>query len=131
LRPYDMNKLFRTVTLLFALLAGFSVATSVSAQAKKTASGEEFFIVASVDQAKSQLLLKHPTEVTTLLNVNDKTRLLNEKGEAIRLSDLRAGDTVWVVSSGSGPDATAVRIRKGSMTVADLHRYYLDYPEIK
>jgi hypothetical protein len=126
-----MNKLLRTVTLFVALLAGFSATTSASVQGNKTASGEEFFIVASVDQAKSQLLLKHPTEVTTLLSVNEKTRLLDEKGNTIRLSDLRAGDTVWVVSSGSGPDATAVRIRKGSMTVADLHRYYLDYPEIK
>jgi hypothetical protein len=126
-----MNKVYQRVALLLAFVAAFSLAISTYSQDKKTATGEDFFIVASVDQAKSQLLLKHPTEVTTLLNVNGKTRLLDEEGKTIRLSDLRTGDTLWVVSSGAGQSATAVNIRKGSMTVAELHRYYLDYPEIK
>ena len=49
----------------------------------------------------------------------------------MKLSDLRAGDTVWLTSSGSCMDTTALKVRKGEMTVADLHRYYLDYSEIK
>jgi hypothetical protein len=126
-----MNKICRRLALILAIVAGVSLAITAYSQDKKTATGEEFFIVASVDQAKSQLLLKHPTEVTTLLNLNGKTSLADEEGKAIRLSDLRTGDTVWVVSSGTGQAATAVRIRKGSMTVAELHQYYLDYPEIK
>ncbi|MGA3294272.1 MAG: hypothetical protein ABSE45_09870 [Candidatus Acidiferrales bacterium] len=109
---------------------GTKPAASAPGQGKKSASGEEFFIVASIDQAKSQVLLKQPSEVTVLVKVTDKTQYLDESGKAIKLSDLRSGDTVWAVSSG-GPEPAAVRIRKGQMTEADLHRYYLDYPEIK
>ena len=104
--------------------------SSALAQGKKSPGGEQFYIVASVDQTKSQLLLKRPNEVTLLMQVNEKTQYADEAGKPLRLSDLRAGDTVWATSSGA-PEATATRIRKGHMTVADLHRYYLDYPEIK
>lgn len=98
---------------------------------KKTASGEQFFIVASLDLQKQQLLLKYPTEVTLLVKATPQTSFLNDSGQPMKLADLRAGDTVWLTSSGSGADATALKVRKGQMTVADLHRYYLDYSEIK
>jgi hypothetical protein len=98
---------------------------------KKTSEGEQFFIVASVDLQKSQLLLKHPTEVTLLAHVDDKTKYLDSAGKPIQLSSLRAGDTVWVTLSNASSGATAVRVRKGEMTSAELHRYYLSYPEIK
>jgi len=125
-----MNNRHGKIFWLLCLLALFTPATSY-AQGKKTSAGEEFFIVASIDLAKSQLLLKHPTEVTTLLSINDKTKYTNETGKLIRPSDLHTGDTVWVVSSGTGQNGTAIRIRKGPMTVAELHQLYLDYPEIK
>jgi hypothetical protein len=99
--------------------------------AKKTPQGEQFFIVASVDLQKSQLLLKYPTEVTLLMHVNDATKFVDEAGKPIKLSDFRAGDTVWVASANNQGEVTALRVRKGIMTVADLHRYYLDYAEIK
>jgi hypothetical protein len=99
--------------------------------ATKTPAGEQFFIVASVDLQKSQILLKRPTEVTLLSRVDDKTRYLDDSGKPIKISDFRAGDTVWVTLSDSSSGPVATRIRKGEMTVADLHRYYLDYPEIK
>jgi hypothetical protein len=98
---------------------------------KKTPEGEQFFMVASVDLQKSQLLLKRPTEVTLLTHVGDKTKYLDSAGKPIQLSNLRAGDTVWVTVSNGSSGATATRVRKGDMTVAELHRYYLDYPEIK
>lgn len=98
---------------------------------KKTPTGEQFFIVASVDLQKSQLLLKHPTEVTLLAHVDDKTKYLDSAGKPTQLSNLRAGDTVWVTLSNGSSGPTAVQVRKGEMTVAELHRYYLDYPEIK
>jgi hypothetical protein len=97
----------------------------------KNAAGEEFFIVASIDQTRSQILLKHPTEVTELMQLTPNTKYLDENGKPAHLQDFRAGDTVWALSSGGGVEPKAVRIRKGQMTVADLHRYYLDYPEIK
>lgn len=112
------------------VIAAMALATR-AAQEKKTAAGEEFFIVASIDQAKPQLLLKMPTEVTVLVKVTDKTQLFDEKGKPIRLADLRAGDTVWAITSGGDDNTTLTRIRKGPMTVAALHQYYLDYPEIK
>ncbi|HXA76306.1 MAG TPA: hypothetical protein VNV41_04165 [Candidatus Acidoferrales bacterium] len=104
---------------------------SGAAQDKKTAAGESFFIVASVDQSKAQFLLKRPTEVTLLVKVDANTKYLDDSGQPLKSTDFRAGDTVWLTSSGGGDEPTAVRIRKGEMTVADLHRYYLDYPEIK
>ena len=126
-----MNNLFTRVLPVLALVTALLFAMIGYAQDKKASTGEEFFIVASIDQAKSQILLKHPTEVTTLLNVNNKTRILDDNGKPIHLSNLRTGDTVWVLSSGSGESVTAIQIRKGPMTVAELHRHYLDYPEIK
>jgi hypothetical protein len=98
---------------------------------KKTAAGEQFFIVASIDLQRSQLLLKYPTEVTLLARTTDQTKFVDDSGSPIKLSDLRTGDTVWLTSAGTADSTTAVKVRKGEMTVADLHRYYLDYSEIK
>jgi hypothetical protein len=111
-------------------LAAMWLPTRAFPEGKKTPAGEEFYIIASVDQPKSELLLKRPNEVTLLMKVSEKTKYEDDAGKAIRLSDFRAGDTVWVVATG-GAEPTAIRIRKGRMTIADLHRYYLDYPEIK
>jgi hypothetical protein len=105
--------------------------TGAAAQDKKIAAGESFFIVGSVDQQKSQFLLKRPTEVTLLVTVNANTKYLDDSGQPLKATDFRTGDTVWLTSSGSPDNPTALRVRKGEMTVADLHRYYLDYPEIK
>jgi hypothetical protein len=107
------------------------VAPSTAAEDKKTPAGESFFMIASVDQSKSQVLLKRPTEVTLLVSVNANTKYLDDSGQPLKVSDFRAGDTVWVTTSGGGDQPAATRIRKGQLTVADLHHYYLDYPEIK
>jgi hypothetical protein len=98
---------------------------------KKTPAGEQFFIVASVDLQKSQLLLKYPTEVTQLVKVDGSTKFVDESGLPLKLLDFRAGDTVWVTSRTAGGEVTAVHVRKGWMDIADLHRYYLDYGEVK
>jgi len=104
--------------------------SAVPSKAQPTASGEQFFLIASVDQAKSEILLKRADEVTELVNVTPTTKYSDESSQPLKLSDLRAGDTVWVkISSGAHP--VAVSVRKGQMTIADLHRYYLDYPEIR
>ena len=128
-----MNKCLQRLSLYSVvtaiLVAGMAVAASSYAQ-KKTAGGEEFFIIASVDLVKSQLLLKRASEVTVLMKVNDKSQFADSTGKSIKLADLRAGDTVWVNSS-NGDEPLVLHIRKGQMTVGDLHRYYLDYPEIK
>jgi hypothetical protein len=127
-----MNKLSRSLIFSFALLAGVSLAMRVQAQNKRTSGAEEFFIVSSIDPAKAQVLLKRPTEVTLLMKIIDKTVILDATNNPLHLTDLHAGDTVWVTpSSGDEKGPIALRIRKGPMTVELLHRYFLDYPVIK
>lgn len=85
----------------------------------------DFFIISSVDPDKRQILLKLPTEVTQLMQVDGRTKYLEAKGKAIQLRDLRAGDTVYIVSNRSGEQLIAVSIRKGPMTLGVLHERYL------
>src|SRR5215472_973349 len=68
----------------------------------------DFFIVSSIDLGKKQILLKRPTEVTELMRVDRETRYFDEHGKAIRLTDLRAGDTVYIASKASSATALAV-----------------------
>jgi nucleoid-associated protein YgaU len=119
-----------------ALPAGRTLTTpprpvSPSKQEVKTESGEQFFIIASIDRQNSQLLLKRPTEVTLLAKIASTTKYFGDNGEATTLGTFRAGDTVWAKLSGSGPEPTLIEMREGEMTVADLHKYYLDYSIIK
>jgi hypothetical protein len=122
------TRLAKIFCLAMSFLACLLLAAGLFAQGKKTPAGEEFFIVASVDVPKSQLLLKRPTEVTLLMKVTDKTQYQDEAGKPLKLSDFHAGDTVWVASAAAqNGEPVATRVRKGPMTVADLHRYFLDY----
>jgi hypothetical protein len=105
--------------------------TSPSKQEAKNSSGEQFFIVASIDRQNSQLLLKRPTEVTLLAKIDPSTKYFTDSGKSTALGTFRAGDTVWAKLSGSGPEPTVVQMREGEMTMADLHKYYLDYAIIK
>jgi hypothetical protein len=109
----------------------YSSTNGVIIVGKATSAGEHFFIIGSVDQAQQQVLLKWPTEVTLLLKITPDTKFSSEAGQPLKLSDFRAGDTVWVTYSGQGTDAAAVHVRAGQMSVEDLHKYYLDYPVIK
>jgi hypothetical protein len=104
-------------------------AFTLAAQAEKAAAtgntAEQFFIISSVDSAKKQLLLKQPTEITELLQVNDKTRYTDKNGKPIQFTDLRAGDTVYIKTAIITAGKVAVSIRKGPMTLNELHRRYL------
>jgi hypothetical protein len=116
--------------LLFAFAIFLSCVPMVAAQSENAAAGakssEQFFIVSSVDIAKKQLLLKEPTEITELLQVNDKTRYTDKNGKAIQVADLRAGDTVYIRSASTPAGKVAVSIRKGPMTLQELQRRYLE-----
>jgi hypothetical protein len=107
--------------------APYAAAKSGTGTKSKASGGEEFFITTSVDAAKHQLVLKRPTEVTLLIQANDQSTILGENGEHLKLSDLRTGDTVFVTLQGGATPPLALRIRKGPMTVAELHRRYLSY----
>ncbi len=119
----------RTSATISALVLTFCLALPSLAQKHEQGrpnSGEDFFIVSSVDAKKNQLVLKHPTEVTELMVVTEKTVYLSEQGKPLKFGDFRAGDTVYVISSPSAGGARlATRIRKGAMTLEELHRRYL------
>ncbi len=122
--------ILRVVLLVLAGLSfGASVAPSLAGQSDKAStsakSGERFFIISSVDITKKQLLLKEPTEITEVLQVNDKTRYTDKNGKAMQFADLRAGDTVFIRSSASSAGKVATSIRKGPMTLEELHQRYL------
>jgi len=125
----------RLVLLVFLVLATFlscgsslGTQSGLAAQAGKgaanTSSSEEFFIISSVDIEKRQLLLKLPTEITELLQVNDKTRYADKNGKAMQFADLRAGDTVYIRATAIRAGKLAVSVRKGPMTLEELHRRY-------
>jgi hypothetical protein len=117
----------RIALLLFSILLsyGFSLAAQSSKAAGNTNGGEQFFIVSSVDIAKRQLLLKEPTEITQLIQVNDKTRYTDRTGKAMQFGDLRAGDTIYIRSTTTSAGRVAVSIRKGPMSLQELQRHYL------
>jgi hypothetical protein len=68
---------------------------------------EDFFIISSVDARKKQIVLKRPTEVTELIQVGEKTVYLDEQGKAIEF--------------------IASQIRRGPMTLEELHRRYVPF----
>jgi hypothetical protein len=119
----------RAMLLAFALATFLSCGLSLAAQSSKaagnTTGGEEFFIVSSVDITKRQLLLKEPTEITQLIQVNDKTRYTDRTGKAMQFGDLRAGDTIYIRSTATSAGRVAVSIRRGPMTLEELRRHYM------
>jgi hypothetical protein len=115
----------KSVATVAALVIFSLSALAAKNSARDDASAGDFFIISSVDLAKQQLLLKFPTEVTEVMRVNDDTRYLDESGKPIKLADLRAGDTVYVASVRGAEGLVAVRIRKGPMTLEELHRRYV------
>lgn len=127
MRRHIGGRRLRGVFLLLATLVscGFSLAAQSGRAAGNTNGGEEFFIVSSVDITKRQLLLKEPTEITQLIQVNDKTRYTDRTGKAMQFGDLRAGDTIYIRSTTTSAGRVAVSIRKGPMTLQELQRHYL------
>ena len=116
----------RFAALVLVLTA--AAARAAGAATPVPVSTEEFFIVSSVDSAKGLMVLKRPTEVTLTMGLTERTRCRDEQGKPIRATDLRAGDTVFIASdrSASGPPV-ATSIRRGPMTVPELHRRYLRF----
>jgi hypothetical protein len=102
----------------------FAAQTRLAKTANNT-SGEQFFIISSVDMAKKELLLKEPTEITEVVQVNDQTHCVDSTGKPIQLTALRAGDTVYIRTARTQAGKVATSIRKGPMTVEELHKRYV------
>jgi hypothetical protein len=124
----DGRRILKALTL--PVITGLLLTVSLSGQsynrAKRQQGGEDFFIVSSVDAAKKQLLLKHPTEVTEVVQATGETVFVDEHGKRINFNELHAGDTIFLTSSRTPDNAPriAIRIRKGPMTLDELRRRY-------
>jgi len=113
------------LALLSALPLGMASAAS-AAPAAPISKSDEFFIVSSIDAAHGRIILKRPTEVTAAVRVTAATQIRDEQGKALRLTDLRAGDTAWIATTRDpAGELTALTIRLGPMTVEELQRRYL------
>jgi hypothetical protein len=117
---------FRKSPLFAALTAVILVsAFAVHAQVQAKAGNDEFFVISSVDKAHNALVLLRPTEITTTISVNDKTKYGDENGKSIKVTDLRTGDTIFVTYSTQSNALVAMSVRKGMMTTAEMRKRYL------
>ena len=110
---------------ILAVLMTPVFAQSGTGPASKDLGKGDFYIVSSIDLAKKQILLKRPTEVTELMRVDGETRYFEESGKPMQLADLRAGDTVFIMSKPTVGQPVAVTIHKGPMTLDLLRERYL------
>jgi hypothetical protein len=83
---------------------------------------DEFFIISSVDPAHARIVAKRPTDMTAVLTVPPTATLKGERGETLRIADLRSGDTIYAVVN---PSLIVTSLRRGPMTVDELRRRYL------
>lgn len=114
-----------TLMVLFTTLLPMNAA---AATAPHPPPRDEFFIISSVDVSRARLVLKRPTEVTVVMQVPASTAIADEHGAMLHLANLRAGDTIYAVASaGTGGGLVATSIRRGAMTVAELHRRLLRF----
>ncbi|HET9402183.1 MAG TPA: hypothetical protein VFO34_14655 [Candidatus Acidoferrales bacterium] len=118
-----MNRLFAIALATGTLLAGVCVAQS---KAPGKAS-DEFYLISSVDRPHNMLVLMHPWQVTQTVSVTDKTQYLDDQGKPIKLTDLRAGDTIFATTHADKSNVVVDKIRKGVMTVSELRKRYLPY----
>lgn len=117
-----MNKMNRMLAI--AAVAGSLLAGVCAAQSK---SADEFYLVSSVDRAHNTLVLMHPWQVTQTVTVTDKTQYVDDQGKPMKLTDLRAGDTIFATAHTDKGNVTVDKIRKGVMTVSELRKRYLPY----
>ena len=130
-----MNKDFHRLSvfsrILFPVLA---LVVSIPAFAQgvqnpKNAKGEQFFMISSVNLPKHEIVLMAPTQLTLVVTTSSLSQYVGEKGQKLAEKDLKAGDTVWaIIKAGKAGQFTAVKIREGSMTPADLQKLYLSHP---
>jgi hypothetical protein len=86
----------------------------------------EFFVISSIDKTHQALVLLRPTQITATLDVTDKTQYADENGKPLKLTDFHTGDTIFVdFSTNSDGTLTAVKVRQGMMTIAELRKRYL------
>jgi hypothetical protein len=115
------------LTILAAVLFLTRAVPAIPSTAARSAAAvlDDFFIVSSIDVAQKRLVLKRPSEVTVLVRVTEKTSYRSEQNRPLQLGDLRAGDTVFIRLGTGAESDLAKSVRRGPMTVEELHRRYL------
>lgn len=114
---------------IFAMLVLVLVSTGSAALSATKAGGarehrDEFFIVSEVNLKRHRLVLEMPTQITMVMHVNKSTVFENKKGRRLPLTDIRAGDTVYITYLREDHSSTALTIRRGPMTIVILHARY-------
>jgi hypothetical protein len=120
----------RRAAPVLPLLLGMMLTPLLAAQesSQKSPAAEQFFIISSIDLKKNQLVLKRPTEVTELMQMTPQTVCLDDEGKNVHPNNLRAGDTVFIISRQEGHGLpVAVRIRMGYMTYSEVLKQYLQF----
>jgi hypothetical protein len=123
-----MNKLAKSISLVALCAALLLVGVPTNAQTAPAPGSfpDAFFVVSSVDRAHNALILLQPTEIAVVYQLTDKTQFADANGKVLKLTDFRAGDTIYATShSNSDGSLTLDHVRKGDMTVAELRRRYL------
>jgi len=106
-------------------LAAIAFAGTLRA-AVPAAADDQFFIVSSVDAGNGTMVLKQPTEVTLSVRFTERTRCRTEQGKPCAVSDLRAGETIFVTAERDASGGlVATSVRHGVMTLPELRRRYL------
>jgi len=118
----NFRKLISSASLAILILTS---ALAVRAQIQAKAGNDEFFVISSIDKAHNALVLLRPTQITATIAVNDKTKYVDENGKAIKMTDLRTGDTIFVTYSTQNNALVAQSVRKGMMTTAEMRKRYL------
>ncbi len=124
-----MSKIQRFFILAFAMIGLGTMATvAIRAADQKPTSSEDFFVISSIDRAKHVLVLLQPTEVTEAMAFTDKTQFFDDNGKALKITDFRAGQTVFIINHRQADGSfVADRVRKGYMTVAEMRRRYVPF----
>jgi hypothetical protein len=121
-----MNKLRKSFFLAELAAMILCSAMMVRAQGQPTSGKDEFFVISSIDKAKNTLILLRPTQITATLAVTPKTQFFDDKGKALKLTDFRTGDTIFVTySSQADKGLVADHVRKGMMTMLEMRKRYL------
>jgi hypothetical protein len=121
-----MNNLRKTFLLTTMAAMVLCSTFAVHAQTQAKAGNDEFFVISSIDKAHNALILLRPTQITATLAVTPKTQFLDEKGKALKLTDFRTGDTIFVTySSQADKGLVAEHVRKGMMTMLEMRKRYL------
>jgi hypothetical protein len=120
----NIRKSFLAGMAAFAVALGM-YAPQAAAQAK---TGDQFFVISSIDRTKHLLVLLQATEITEIMNTTDKTQYFAMNGKPEKLTDLRSGDCVYVVFHKEKDGSLTVdKVTQGVMTVAELRKRYVPY----